>query len=74
LLPTFDSTKKNQEKKEKNTKRKSKIQKDIHEESLEDCPRLVVEDQDDKWKSWMTKMYKIDKIDNPILIDKRLHW
>jgi hypothetical protein len=49
-------------------------QEDIHEESLEDCPRLVAEDQDNKWKSLRTKVYKIDKIDNSILIDKRLHW
>jgi hypothetical protein len=51
LLLTFDPTKNQEKKKEKNRKRKSKIQEDIHEENLEDCPRLVVEDQDDKWKS-----------------------
>jgi len=30
----------------------------------------VVKDQNNKWKSWRTKMYKIDKIGNLILIDK----
>jgi hypothetical protein len=29
------------------------------------------EDQDDKWKRWRTKMYKIGKIDHPILTNKR---
>ena len=30
----------------------------------------MVKDQNNKWKSWRTKMYKIDKIGNLILIDK----
>jgi hypothetical protein len=47
------------------------MQEDIYEENLEDCPRLVVEDQDDKWKSSRTKIYMIRKISNPILTDKR---
>jgi predicted membrane protein len=47
------------------------IQENIHEESLKDHPRLVVEDQDDKWKSYRTKMYKNSKISNLILTDKR---
>jgi hypothetical protein len=35
---------------------------------------LVAKDQNDKWKGWRTKMYKIDKIDNPILIEKGAYW
>jgi hypothetical protein len=35
---------------------------------------IVVEDQDDKWKSWRTKMYKMGKIDNPIMTDKSPNW
>jgi hypothetical protein len=31
-----------------------------------------VGDQDDK-KRWRTKMYKNEKISNPILMDKKLH-
>jgi len=31
----------------------------------------VVKDQSDKQKSWRTKTYKINKISNPNLIDKR---
>jgi hypothetical protein len=38
LLPTFDSIKNQEKKKEKNRRRKSKIQEDIHEKSLDDCP------------------------------------
>jgi len=34
--------------------------------------KLVVEDQNDKWKIWMIKMSKIDKISNPILTKKSL--
>ena len=30
----------------------------------------MVKDQNDKWTNLITKMYKIDKIDNLILIDK----
>ena len=30
----------------------------------------MMKDQNNKWKSWRTKMYKIDKIGNLILIDK----
>jgi len=54
-------------------KKKSKIQEDIHEESLEDCPSCG---EGPKWqvKSWSIRMYKIDKIDDPILIDKRPIW
>jgi hypothetical protein len=33
----------------------------------------MVKNQNNKWKSWMTKIYKIGKISNPILIDKGLH-
>jgi hypothetical protein len=32
---------------------------------------VVVKDQNDKWKCWKTRMYKIEKIDDSILIDKR---
>lgn len=35
---------------------------------------IVVEDQDDKWKCWRTKMYKMGKIDNPIMTDKSPNW
>jgi hypothetical protein len=45
-----------------------KIQEDIHKENLEVFSRLVVKNQDDKWKGWRTKMYKVS---NPILINKR---
>jgi hypothetical protein len=43
-------------------------------ESLEDCPKLVMKDQNTKWKNWRTRMYKIDKISDSILMDKRLIW
>ena len=33
-----------------------------------------MEDQNERWKSWRTKIYKIGKISNPILIDKEPHW
>jgi len=36
--------------------------------------KFVIKDQNDKWKSWRTKMYKIGKIGNPILIDKGPQW
>jgi len=51
-----------------------KIQENIHEESLKDHPILVVEDQDNKWKSYRTKMYKNSKISNLILTYKRPYW
>jgi hypothetical protein len=35
--------------------------------------KLVVYDQNNEWKNWRTKIYKIDKINNPILIDKIAH-
>jgi hypothetical protein len=31
---------------------------------------LVMNDQNDKWKIWRTRTYKIEKISNPILIAK----
>jgi hypothetical protein len=31
---------------------------------------LVMNDQNDKWKIWRTRTYKIEKIGNPILIAK----
>ena len=37
-------------------------------------PKLVVKDQNDKWKRWKANMYKIDNICNPILIDKKPIW
>jgi hypothetical protein len=33
-----------------------------------------MKDQNDKWKILRTRMYKIGKIDDLILIDKRLIW
>jgi hypothetical protein len=33
-----------------------------------------MKDKSDKYKSWRAKLYKTEKISNPILIDKRLHW
>jgi len=70
LLPTFDPIK-YQEKKMKiqNTKGYTK-------RKPRRLSKLVVKDQNDKWKSWRIKMYKIDKIDkidDSILIDKGVH-
>jgi hypothetical protein len=33
-----------------------------------------MKNQNNKWKSWRTNMYMIDKISNPILIDNELIW
>jgi hypothetical protein len=35
---------------------------------------ILVEDQDDKWKSRRTKMYKMEKIDNSIMTNKSPNW
>jgi hypothetical protein len=74
LLPNFDLMK-NQEKKEK------KIQKKIIQNTRwytwkksRRLSKLVMKDKSDKYKSWRAKLYKTEKISNPILIDKRLHW
>jgi hypothetical protein len=66
LLPTFNPIK-NQEK---------KIEKNIQNtrgytgRKFRRLSKLVMKDQNDKLKSWRTKMYKIGKISNSILIDK----
>jgi hypothetical protein len=59
----------------KSRKKKKKNTREYTWRKLEKLLKLVVKDQNDKWKSRRIRMYKIGKISDPILIDKRpIRW
>jgi hypothetical protein len=67
LLPTFDLIKKSRKEKGKTEKIIQNTRGYLRRKPIR-LPKLVVKDQNDKWKSLRTKMYKISKIGNQILI------
>jgi len=58
-------------KKIKKRKKKSKNKRGYTWRKPRRLSRLVMKYQNDKYKSWRTRMYMIGKISDPFLIDKR---
>jgi len=61
LLPIFYSTKKSRKEKKKR-KKQSKIQEDTHEEKPKELSKLMVKDQNDKWKVKRLECTRLEKL------------
>jgi len=70
LLSNFNPIKNQENKNTTKKEKKSKNTRGYTWRKSRRLPKLVMNDQNDKWKIWRTRTYKIEKISNPILIAK----